>query len=548
MKRRMLIKSALSALPALAVTQALGKTSNLLGDLTYGESIAPGPFKPEWDSLQNYQTPEWYRDAKFGIWAHWGPQCQPEHGDWYARLMYVEGDDFYNYHLKKYGHPSKFGFKDVINEWKAENWDPEHLVNLYKNAGAKYFMAMANHHDNFDNYNSRYQRWNATNIGPKKDLIGGWAKAAKNNDLRFGVSVHASHTWMFYEPAQGADKNGPLAGVPYDGNITKQSGKSTWWEDYDPQELYAQRHTPELSGGDQWDWTHGASVPDQKYLQKYFNRTVDLINKYNPDIIYFDDVVLPFYGISDVGLQLAAHLYNSSIKRHKGKLEAVLTGKILTEQQRKCMVWDLERGKSNTIQPLPWQADTCLGNWHYDRRIFDNKEYKSAKTVIHTLIDVVSKNGNLLLNVPVRGDGTIDSEEQAIVAGITAWNKINGECIFGTRPWGIYGEGPSAEVVDDANPQNFSEGKNKPFSGNDYRFTTKGNLLYAIALGLPPDRKATLKSLKLNSMHYPVGIASVRLLGTDQQLYFERSTDALIIKLPDNLLEQPAYSFKIFPA
>jgi alpha-L-fucosidase len=548
MKRRALIKSALSTLPALAVTNAFGKTGGLLSDIAGLESIATGPFKPNWDSLQNYKVPEWYRDAKFGIWAHWGPQCQPEHGDWYARLMYTEGSDDYNYHVEKYGHPSKFGFKDVINEWKAENWDPEHLVNLYKNAGAKYFFAMANHHDNFDNYNSRYQRWNSTNMGPRKDIIGGWAKAAKNNDLQFGVSVHAAHAWMFYETAQGADKNGPLAGVTYDGNITKSNGKNTWWTGYDPQDLYAQRHTPGLNGGDQWDWTHGASIPDEKYFEKFFNRTVDLINKYNPDIVYFDDTVLPLNAISNVGLQLAAHLYNSNIKRHNGKLEAVLTGKILNDQQRKCMVWDIERRQSNTIQPLPWQTDTCLGNWHYDRRLFDNKGYKSVKIVIHTLVDVVSKNGNLLLNVPVRGDGTIDSEELAIVQGISAWNKINGECIFGTRPWVIYGEGPSADIADNANQQIFMEGKNKPFSGSDYRFTTKGKLLYAIVLGLPPEGKATLKSLKLNSAHYPGGISSVRLLGTDQQLYFERNADALTIQLPDNLQEQVAYSFKIFPA
>jgi len=548
MKRRTLLKTALTALPGLAVTKAIGKNGSFLGDMEFGETIAQGPFMPSWESLQNYKVPEWYRDAKFGIWAHWGPQCQPEHGDWYARIMYIEGSDDYKYHVEKYGHPSKFGFKDVINEWKAENWDPEHLVNLYKNAGAKYFFALANHHDNFDNYDSKYQRWNSTRLGPKKDLIGGWAKAAKNNGLKFGVSVHAAHAWMFYQTAQRADKNGPFASVPYDGNITKDSGKNTWWEGYDPQELYAQRHPVGLDGGDQWGWTNGASVPDKKYCERFFNRTIDLINKYDPDLVYFDDTVVPLYPISDVGLRIAAHIYNRNMKRNNGKLEAIMTGKILNEQQRKCMVWDIERGQSNTIEPLPWQTDTCIGNWHYDRQLFDNKGYKTARTVIHTLIDVVSKNGNLLLNVPVRGDGAIDSEELAVVEGITAWNKLNGECIFGTRPWKIFGEGPATESAKALTAQGFNEGKGKPFSGSDIRFTTKGDILYAIALGLPPDGNAVIKSLSSTSAWYTGSISHIELVGSGKRLDFSRTTDALTIKLSADAAPQVAYGFKIFPA
>ncbi len=534
-------------MPGLAITKALG-AEHLLGSISFDETMDTGPFSPNWDSLQNYKAPEWYRDAKFGIWAHWGPQCQPEHGDWYARMMYIEGSDDYKFHVEKYGHPSKFGFKDVINEWKAENWDPEHLVNLYKNAGAKYFFALANHHDNFDNYNSKYHNWNSTKLGPKKDLIGGWAKAAKNNGLKFGVSVHAAHAWMFYQTAQGADKTGPLAGVPYDGNITKDMGKSKWWDGYDPQALYAQRHKVGLDGSDQWGWMNGASIPDKKYCNDFFNRTIDLVNNYDPDLVYFDDNILPLYPVSDVGLRIAAHIYNRNIKKNKGNLDAIITGKILNEQQRKCMVWDIERGQSNQIEPLPWQTDTCIGNWHYDRRLYEQKGYKSAKTVIHTLIDVVSKNGNLLLNVPVRGDGTIDSEELAIVEGITVWNKQNGEAIFGTRPWKIFGEGPASESVNALTAQGFNEGKGKPFSGSDIRFTTKGDILYAIALGLPADGKAVIKVLGLNSPHYPGKIGSVKLVSTGQELSFDRNNDALTINLPDNIADRVAYSFKILPA
>jgi alpha-L-fucosidase len=547
MRRRTLLKTALTVMPGLAITKALG-AEKLLRNISLDETMESGPFSPNWDSLQNYKVPEWYRDAKFGIWAHWGPQCQPEHGDWYARIMYIEGSDDYKFHVEKYGHPSKFGFKDVINEWKAENWDPDHLVNLYKNAGAKYFFALANHHDNFDNYNSKYHNWNSTKLGPKKDLIGGWAKAAKSNGLKFGVSVHAAHAWMFYQTAQGADKLGSLAGVPYDGNITKDMGKGKWWDGYDPQELYAQRHKVGQDGGEQWDWTHEASIPDKKYCDDFFNRTIDLVNKYDPDLVYFDDTVLPLYNVSDVGLRIAAHIYNHNIKKNNGSLDAVITGKILNEQQRKCMVWDIERGQSNKIEPLPWQTDTCIGNWHYDRKLYENKGYKSVKTVIHTLVDVVSKNGNLLLNVPVRGDGTIDSEEQAIVEGITAWNKLNGEAIFGTRPWKIFGEGPASESVNALTAQGFNEGKGKPFSGSDIRFTTKGNVLYAIALGMPAQGKMVIKALGLNSTYHPDKITHIKLVGTDQELTFNRENDALTINMPDNVISQVAYSVRIISA
>ncbi len=549
MKRRTLLKTALGALPALAVNRSFGV--DLLSELQSGETVAPGPFRPAWDSLENYKTPDWFRDAKFGIWAHWGPQCQPEHGDWYARKMYMEGDGDYKFHVEKYGHPSKFGFKDVINQWKAENWDPENLVALYKKAGAKYFFAMANHHDNFDNYNSKYQTWNATKIGPKKDIIGGWAKAAKNNGLRFGVSVHAAHAWSFYEKSQKADQSGPFAGIPYDGNITKDKGKNTWWDGFDPQELYAQNHTPSENGDNQeaffkqWDWSHNASIPDKNYCEKFFNRTVDLINKYELDSIYFDDTVLPLYPISDVGLRIAAHLYNSNIKRNGGKLEAVLNGKILNEQQRKCMVWDIERGQSNAIEPLPWQTDTCIGDWHYDRRIYEKKKYKSAKTIIHTLADVVSKNGNLLLNIPVRGDGTIDSEEMAVVEGITAWMQQNGESIFGTRPWKVFGEGPASEEIVPLSAQGFNEGKGRPFTGQDIRFTSKGNALYAIALGAPVAGKVLIKALANNSPNYTEKIGQVTLLQSGEPLNFERLNIGLLVTLPQSLDNVFAYSLKI---
>ncbi len=548
MKRRTLIKQLAASVPALWLSQHADAASFFAADEL---SLAEGPFQPTWESLQQYKTPDWFRNAKFGIWAHWGPQCQPEFGDWYAREMYMEGNPKYKYHVEKYGHPSLFGFKDVIHEWKAENWNPEELLSLYKSAGAKYFMALANHHDNFDLYNSKHHSWNSTKIGPKKDLIGGWAKAARKQGLHFGVSVHAAHAWNWYETAQRSDKNGPYAGVPYDGKLTKKDGKARlndvvgqgkWWDGLDPQELYAQNHPLSENSSDnngihkQWNWGNGVSVPSKAYCDKFLKRTIDLIDQYNPDIVYFDDTALPLWPISDAGLKIAAHMYNRSIQKH-GSLQAVINGKILDEQQRKCMVWDIERGQSNQIEPLPWQTDTCIGSWHYNKPIFDNHKYKSAKTVIHTLIDVVSKNGNLCLSVPVKGDGTIDSDERKIVEEIGQWMQINSECIYDTRPWKIFGEGPSIANAAPLNAQGFNEGKGKPFTHEDIRFTVKGNTLYACFLGWPESQQLMVKSILSNA-------GTVELLGHGK-VEFTSGTDGLKVQLPSQRPCENAYVLKI---
>ncbi|WP_183557537.1 alpha-L-fucosidase [Mucilaginibacter sp. SP1R1] len=548
MKRRTLIKGALTGLSSLYLSRLYSKS--LIQPGLYNP-IAPGPFKPTWDSLAQYNTPEWYRDAKFGMWAHWGPQCQPERGDWYARGMYQEGTDQYKYHCEKYGHPSKFGFKDVINEWKAENWNPEELVALYKKAGAKYFMALANHHDNFDLYDSKYQSWNSTKLGPKKDLVGGWAKATKNQGLPFAVSIHAAHAWSWYETAQRADKTGPYAGIPYDGKVTTADGAGKWWNGYDPQELYAQNHPlseNSLNNGSihkQWNWGNGVTPPSKAYSEKFYKRIIELIDNYGPEVLYFDDTALPMCQVNDVGLRIAAHLYNSSIKKY-GHLRAVINGKILDEQQRKCMVWDIERGQSNQIEPLPWQTDTCIGEWHYDRRIYDNNKYKSAKTVIHTLADVVSKNGNLMLNIPVRGDGTIDDKERAVVEDIAAWMHINSEGIYATRPWSTYGEGPAIESLAPLSAQGFNEGKGKPFGAEDIRFTTKGKTLYAIMMGWPADKAALVKKLAADGN---IGkVEAVSLLGYHDKLNFKQAANGLSVQLPDEAPCKDAFVLKIHGA
>ena len=541
MKRRSLIKGGLATLSSLY----MGRT--YAGDIIWPSAIRhAGPFQPSWESLGQYNTPEWFRDAKFGIWAHWGPQCQPERGDWYARGMYQEGSDQYKYHCEKYGHPSVFGFKDVINQWKAEKWEPDTLLALYKKAGARYFVALANHHDNFDNFDSRHQPWNSTKIGPRKDLIGGWAEAAKSAGLPFGVSVHASHAWHWYEPAQLADKHGPLAGVPYDGRLQRVNGAGKWWNGLDPQQLYAQNHPlsdnsrKDTPLSNQWDWGNGAFPPSKAYCEKFYNRVIDLIENYDPELVYFDDTALPLWPVSDAGLRIAAHLYNRSIKKY-GQLRAVLNGKVLNEQQRKCMVWDIERGQSNAIEPLPWQTDTCIGEWHYDRRVYERNGYKTSTTVIHTLIDVVSKNGNLLLNVPLRGDGSMDEKERVVVDGIADWMALNSEAIYGTRPWKIFGEGPATESAAPLNAQGFNEGKGKPFTAQDIRFTTKDKTLYAILLGWPTERTTLIRALGAGSGK----VVRIQLLGASEALSFTQTPQGLQVSLPDQPPCKDAFVLKI---
>ncbi|MGC3977693.1 MAG: alpha-L-fucosidase [Paludibacteraceae bacterium] len=489
------------------------------------EPMATGNYQPTWESLSQFaEAPEWYKDVKFGIWAHWGPQCQPEQGDWYARFMYYTGTSQYNYHVSKYGNPSVFGFKDVINSWKAPNWNPDSLVHLYKNAGAEYFFAMANHHDNLDMYDSKYQPWNTTKVGPMKDIIAGWANAAKKYALPFGVSVHASHAWTWLEPSQD-----------FDGNLTTADGTGKWWEGLNPQDLYAQQHTRSVGSSNsgtihsQWDWENGASIPDQNYLNKFYNRTIDLINKYNPDLLYFDDTALPFYKISDVGLKIAAHMYNKSASEHNGQNQAVIFGKILSEQQKECMVWDVERGVPDRSQKKYWQTCTCIGDWHYNRSVYNNNGYKSATTVVRMLIDIVSKNGNLLLNIPVRGDGSIDEKELTVIQGITAWMKINKESIHGTRIWETFGEGPTAEAVNPLSAQGFNEGT--AFTAKDIRYVCKKDTVFATLMGWPENNTVLLKSLSTSSPAYTGKVSKVKLLGYGD-LSFTRDNEGLHVTFP----------------
>lgn len=514
------------------------------------EKMMEGAFQPTWSSLKNYKTPEWFRNAKFGIWAHWGPQCVEGSGDWMARSLYMEGTREYNHHTKHYGHPSEIGFKDIIPLFKAEKWDPDKLVAFYKKIGAQYFVALGNHHDNMDLWDSKYQEWNSVNMGPKQDILAKWEKAARKYKLPFGISFHADHAWTWYEPAQRHDKNGPKAGIPYDGKLTKADGKGKWWEGYDPQNLYAQNHPLSENSWDngsihrQWAWGNGACLPSTEYCTNFYNRTLDAINRYHPDLIYFDVTVMPFYPISDAGLKIAAHFYNHSMANHKGKLQGVMLGKILNEEQRKALVWDVERGAPDKIIEEPWQACSCIGGWHYNTSIYEGNGYKSAATVVKLLADIVSKNGNLLLSVPLRADGTFDEKEEAILNEFGDWMTVNKESIINTRTWKIFGEGPIAESSVPLQAQGFNEGTYDKATSNEIRFTQTDKHLYAIVLSWPKERQVLIKSLATGSSLFPDKISKVELLGWGK-VKFVRTQQGILIDLPDRQVNKIAPVFKI---
>ena len=478
------------------------------------ETVAPsqvgGAFQPTDASLKQYRCPAWFRDAKLGIWAVWGPESVPMQGDWYARNLYLPDHPQHKFHLAHYGHPSKFGFKDIIPLWKAEKWDPDRLMALYQKAGAKYFCMIAEHHDNFDCWNSKFQRWNSVNMGPHRDIAGQWQQAARKRGLRFGMTEHLAASWWFYSAAKGADKQGPLAGVPYDG-ADPRFADLYWTGNERPTESYYCPHGP------------------TGIKQAWFDRIKDMIDRYHPDLLYSDSP-LPYP--DEYGRKLLAHYYNDNRQQHAGKLEAVYNCK---QDSQGRWVQDLERGVMDKICPVPWQTDTCVGGWYYDVHVAKAHGYKSAALVLQMLADIVSKNGNLLLNFPPRPDGTLDDDELRILEAMAAWMPINGEAIFATRPWKVFGESPGK-----IHGGMFNEGGLR-YSAKDIRFTTKGGALYALVLGWPEDRKVAVRSLAR-----PAGaIAGVSLLGGTGHVAWTQTDEGLIVTLPEKKPCEHVFVLKI---
>jgi alpha-L-fucosidase len=487
-------------------------------------AITPGPFVGTRESLQAYRVPEWFRDAKFGIWAHWGPQSAPEYGDWYARNMYIEGHRQYKYHLKRYGHPSKFGFKDIIPTWKAEKFDPEALMSLYKKAGAKYFVSMGVHHDNFDLWNSRHQRWNSVNMGPKKDIVGLFRAAALRHGLKFGVSEHLAVSYNWFQTSHGADKDGPYKGVPYDGANPKYA------------DLYHETHPAPKSAWEQ------SNVP-LKWKRRWFERIKDLLDQYEPDLLYTDGPIF----FEEWGLNLTAHLYNMSAKKNGGRVETVYANKGKTDCVKGICLLDLERGVVDRIWDEPWQTDTCVGNWHYNVEA----KYKSAKIVIDMLVDIVSRNGNLLLNFPLPSSGALDQEELKILDGITRWMAVNSEAIYGTRPWKTFGSGPTTFGGSGAQGASghhavgaFNERLRKELGPRDVRYVQKGETLYAFSMGWG-EKEAVFPELAPGGEWRTGNIRNVSLLGFPGKLEWNQESRGLVIKLPEQQPCEHAVVFRV---
>jgi alpha-L-fucosidase len=447
-----------------------------------------GPYAPTIQSFSAYVCPEWFRDAKFGIWSHWGPDSIPGISNNYANEMYDQGSSAYKWQLAHFGHPSKFGYKDVIESWKAEKFDPDALVARYKAAGAKYIVALATHHDNFDNFDSTYHEWNSVRHGPHKDIVGLWREATLKAGLRFGVSSHADERgWNYIYGARLSDKTGPLAGVPYDG--ANPAYKALYNSPAGPRDK-----------------------PPEWWKQEWMKRHLELVDKYQPDLLYFDGGV-PH---GQYGMQLIAHYLNENAKEHNGSEEGVVNVKAGS------FVRDYERGVSATLQDKPWQDDTSLSGWFYMNHNPHNDPkslVKGAPTVIDTLIDVVSKNGNLLMNFPQRGDGSLYPECEEVLDELAKWMPVNGEGIFDTRPWTTFGEGPSVIAA------GYMNELIHPLTWQDIRYTTKGNVIYAFCLGIPQG-EVTMKSL--GSLRD--GIANVELLGSSEKVAWKATPEGLVIE------------------
>ena len=464
-------------------------------------------FQPTFDSLRSYTCPDWFRDAKFGIWSHWGPQSVPMYGDWYARHMYMEGSEQYRYHLRHYGHPSKFGYKDIVKLWKAENFDPEMLMAKYRKAGARYFVGQAMHHDHFFNFPSELNRFNSAQIGPMKDICGMWKAAADKEGMPFGLTEHLGATFAWWHVNKKSDKQGPYAGVPYDGN--------------DPayRDFYLDNGEYDESN---WEWYTSRRKDWHEYWLKVMHEVIDL---YKPDLLYSDGP-LPFgtHGSTvddesySYGLDMLAHLYNTSIEKY-GENRAVYNQKDRRPEIYTVGVLDIEKSQLPDINPHPWQTDTCIGNWFYDVR----QEFKKPQHVVEMLIDIIAKNGTMLLNILQKPDGSIDDETSYLLDELALWFDVCSEGVYGTRPFRISGEGDSSVLI-----EGFKEEAVK-WNASDFRFTRKGNTIYAFMMRVPENGVSVIKSLLPSEK-----AKSVRLLGAEA-VEFSQFEGVLSVKLPEKM-------------
>jgi alpha-L-fucosidase len=471
-----------------------------------------GPFRPDWESLDKYEPPEWYKAAKFGIFIHWGVYSVPAFGsEWYPREMYEKGSREYAHHVATYGSQDKFGYKDFVPMFKAEHFDPAAWARLFKEAGAKYVVPVAEHHDGFAMYDSGLSDWTAAKMGPHRDIIGELAKAVRAEGLHFGASSHRVEHNFFLGVGRAitSDINDPKYAAFYGPAHNRLENKSG---------------TPLCN-----DFSYVSAA----WADDWLARSSEIVEKYHPDIMYFDWWI----GQASIRANLtrfAAFYYNASLKY--GDHVGVINYKDFAMEEHSAVL-DIERGQLSDIRPLYWQTDTSISNksWGY----IQNDTFKSPEVVIHQLVDIVSKNGNLLLNIGPRSDGTIPDEVQQVLRDVGSWLKVNGDAIYGTRSWKIYGEGPT-KVTAGA----FHDADADSYTAEDFRFTSKGGALYAIELGWPSSGEAVIHSLGSNALGSQKVVA-VALLGTDAKLQFQQQPDGLHIQLPAQAPGKYAYAFRV---
>ncbi|WP_251106327.1 alpha-L-fucosidase [Alloacidobacterium dinghuense] len=474
---------------------------------TVDKDAHEGPFQPNWGSLKEYKIPDWYQDAKFGIFIHWGVYSVPAFGsEWYPRNSYRQGTPDFKHQVETYGPQTKFGYKDFIPEFKAQDFDAKAWAALFKESGAKYVIPVAEHHDGFQMYSSDLSDWCAAKMGPKRDIIGELRTAILAEGIHFGASSHrAEHYWFMNGGRQ----------FPSDVQDPKYAS------------LYGPAHVGPDPDKDQ------TGHPDTAYLNDWLARSGEIVERYHPELMYFDwwveqDTFQPYLQ------RFAAFYYNQAAKAGQ---QVVLFRKNNAFPDG-TTVLDIERGQLDKIREQHWQTDTSVSqqSWGYIK----GDTYKTPESIVWQLIDIVSKNGNLLLNIGPKSDGTIPDEAQSILKHTGAWLKVNGEAIYGTRPWTTYGEGPTKVVAG-----SFNDSETKPYTAQDIRFTTKGKTLYAIALGWPSDGKLVIQSLGSGS---GVKVGSVALLGSSETVHFTQESDGLHLDVPGQAPGDYAYSFKISPA